>query len=982
MTVEPGRGLAFLDGGGEASRMIRDRDWTRHPLGPLEGWPPDLRSALSLVLNSPESMILAWGEGLHFFFNDTYFPLLGPRLPWAMGERFDKVWADAWDQARPIIAAAMAGQPKRFVDLPWKLGSDRGAPDTWWTFSYSRVLDGAGDVAGLFILTSETTDRVLKDAALRESEERLRLVIEGAKDHAIITTDPAGSVTSWSAGAQATFGWPFAEVEGRSIAVIFTPEDRATGAHQREISIAAHAGFANDERWHITREGQRVFMNGSVHPLPVDAQGRDRGFIKIARNETERWQAHEALRVSERSARENAHRVQLALAAGAIIGTWMWDLPTDRFSVDEAFARAFGLDPALDRDGIPLATIVATVHPDDQAGLSAAIDAAIARGGRYAHQYRVRRHDGRYYWLEANGHVEHGPDGKPLRFPGVLIDVEDQRALLDERDRALTDLRRLNETLEMQVQARTAELRIYRDIVQSDPSPILAFDTDHRLIGCNQAHLDELARVTGLSQQVGDKLPDLFPPDRAAALRGLMDRALAGESFSVIERFGVFEGVSPPWDITYMPLRDEGDRIVGAFHRARDVSARQQAERELNELQEQLRQSQKMEAVGQLTGGVAHDFNNLLTIIRSSVDFLRRPNLPETRRERYLNAVSDTVDRAAKLTGQLLAFARRQALKPEVFEVGAKLRGIGEMLDTVTGARIRVRVELPDRPCFVRADVSQFETALINMAVNARDAMNSEGRLTLKLDGGVPLPSIRGHAPSTSAFAAVAITDTGQGIPPEQLAHIFEPFFTTKEVGKGTGLGLSQVFGFAKQSGGDVAVASQPPHGTTFTLFLPEVEAEAGGGQEADTGDRTGGAGQKVLIVEDNVEVGRFTMQIVQDLGYQPGWAVNAEEALVMLGQDGAGFQAVFTDVVMPGMGGIALAEHLSRRLPHLPVVLTSGYSHVLAQEGGHGFELLHKPYSAEQLAHVLARLVRPAVSTGADEPTAEASPVTPGLVG
>jgi signal transduction histidine kinase/ActR/RegA family two-component response regulator len=381
---------------------------------------------------------------------------------------------------------------------------------------------------------------------------------------------------------------------------------------------------------------------------------------------------------------------------------------------------------------------------------------------------------------------------------------------------------------------------------------------------------------------------------------------------------------------------------------------------EHRDTEDALRQAQKMEAIGQLTGGVAHDFNNLLTIIRSSVDFLRRPDLPEERRSRYLTAVSETVDRAAKLTGQLLAFARRQALKPETLDVGARLRVVGDLLDTVTGARIKVVTDVPEHPCFVRVDASQFETALVNVAVNARDAMDGAGTLTLRLDCGVPLPPIRGHAAAPGPFAAVSLHDTGSGIAPAVLAQVFEPFFTTKEVGKGTGLGLSQVFGFAKQSGGDVSVETEPSRGTTFTLYLPEVEPEAGAAEDDGEGGSVepGGFGQQVLVVEDNMEVGRFATQILEDLGYRTYWAVNAEDALKKLGFDGAGFDAVFSDVVMPGMGGVELARLLKRRLPNLPVVLASGYSHVLAQEGSHGFELLQKPYSAEQISRVLRKVI------------------------
>ncbi|KQO76340.1 ATP-binding protein [Methylobacterium sp. Leaf88] len=382
------------------------------------------------------------------------------------------------------------------------------------------------------------------------------------------------------------------------------------------------------------------------------------------------------------------------------------------------------------------------------------------------------------------------------------------------------------------------------------------------------------------------------------------------------------------------------------------------AERE--RMEHDLRQSQKLEAVGQLTGGVAHDFNNLLTIIRSSVDFLRRPDLPEERRKRYMDAVSDTVDRAAKLTGQLLAFARRQSLRPEVFDAGERLRAVADMLDTITGARIRLRVEVPDATALVRADVNQFETAVVNAAINARDAMDGVGTLTMRVLAGQPMPAIRGHGGSRGPFVAVSLTDSGTGIPADVLGRIFEPFFTTKAVGRGTGLGLSQVFGFAKQSGGDVDVASAVGEGTTFTLYLPEVSDEPAEmpvpGPDAEVAPS--GLGQPVLLVEDNLEVGRFCVQILEDLGYAPEWVVNAEEALECLGADGSGFRAVFSDVVMPGMGGIELANALRIRLPDLPVLLASGYSHVLAREDRHGFELLHKPYSADQIGEALRRLI------------------------
>ena len=399
-------------------------------------------------------------------------------------------------------------------------------------------------------------------------------------------------------------------------------------------------------------------------------------------------------------------------------------------------------------------------------------------------------------------------------------------------------------------------------------------------------------------------------------------------------------------------------QLRDALQGMNDTLERRVAERtsKLAEAQDALVQAQKMEAIGQLTGGVAHDFNNLLTIIRSSIDFLRRPDLPAERRTRYMDAVADTVERAAKLTAQLLAFARRQALRPEVFDAGERLASVAAMLDSLTGARIRIVTEQPDSPCFVRADVSQFETALVNLAVNARDAMAGEGTLTIALACNRPKPPIRGHAASANRFVVVSVTDTGSGIAPNQVGRIFEPFFTTKEVGKGTGLGLSQVIGFAKQSGGDVDVSSVVGRGTTFTLYLPQADANKGAAR--DTAEPEGApvedADQCILVVEDNVEIGRFCTQILHDLGYGTLLTQTAEAALAEIEAVPFRFDAVFSDVVMPGMGGIELAKRLRELHPEMPVILTSGYSHVLAKEDAHGFEFVRKPYSAEQVGKVL----------------------------
>nr|WP_249158599.1 hybrid sensor histidine kinase/response regulator [Bradyrhizobium jicamae] len=384
----------------------------------------------------------------------------------------------------------------------------------------------------------------------------------------------------------------------------------------------------------------------------------------------------------------------------------------------------------------------------------------------------------------------------------------------------------------------------------------------------------------------------------------------------------------------------------------------EEADRRL-EAEDALRHGQRLEALGQLTGGVAHDFNNLLTVIRASVDMLRRADLPEPRRLRYIDAISDTVSRAAKLTGQLLAFARRQTLKPEVFDVGQNVRTLGEMIATLIGSRIEIVTQVPDEAGFINADAGQFETAIINMAVNARDAMDGIGRLTIVVRRADMLPTSGTHPVSPHGYVAVSVADTGIGIPPEMRSRIFEPFFTTKAVGQGTGLGLSQVFGFARQSGGEVAVDSEVGKGATFTLYLPRV---LGARREqppfAEDAPPVDGAGRTVLVVEDNEEVGRFAADALTQLGYTTVLVDNATHALEELTAAPDRFDVVFTDIVMPGMSGLELAQEIRRQGRAMPIVLSSGYSQALAQQGSSGFELLQKPYSAEQLARMLHKVM------------------------
>lgn len=803
------------------------------------------------------------------------------------------------------------------------------------------VLDAEGRTERMVGVFADATERSRAEAALRESEARFRTMADRAPVMMWVT-DATGSCIHLNARWYEFTGQEPGAGEGYGWLDAVHPDDRAAAEQAFVSATANRRDYRVEFRLRRADGTYRWTIDDAAARFGPD--GEFMGFVGSVIDIDERREVEQALAAS----RATLRAVYDNTPAGLIVA----ELPSGRLveanrTLERIFrhqmhhtdsADEYGVWESYGADGrrteaheYPLARTFATGEP--------------AEG-----TYHFVRGDGTRAWLR----VQTAPirDGARMMTGGVVAVTD-----VDEMVRTRDALERLTAGLEAQVAERTAELRLHRDMIQSDASPILAFDRDYRVIAFNRAHDDEFRRVFGREARIGEVLPDLFPPDQAATLTAMMTRALAGESFTVVEEFGDPNLAKPYFEVSYHPLRDETGRVVGAFHHAKDISDRLRTEVELAAAQDALRQSQKMESLGQLTGGVALDFNNLLTVIRSSADLLRRHELPDEKRRRYIDAIADTADRAARLTAQLLAFSRRSALKAEVFDAAARVTGIADMIRTVIGSRVALSIDTACPDCFVEADATQFETALVNVVVNARDAMEGEGRLSVTIDTVDALPPTRGHAGTRGAFVAVSVTDTGAGIAPEHLERIFEPFYTTKDIGKGTGLGLSQVFGFAKQSGGEIDVRSQVGEGTTFTLYLPRADAARAAAAPIRDHARAEGQG-RVLVVEDNVQVGEFAAQLLDDLGYRTTLAPNAADALDLLEADAGAFDIVFSDVVMPGMGGVELGRRLRERWPALPVVLTSGYSHVLAEDARHGFPLLHKPYSVEDLARILGRTI------------------------
>jgi PAS domain S-box-containing protein len=394
------------------------------------------------------------------------------------------------------------------------------------------------------------------------------------------------------------------------------------------------------------------------------------------------------------------------------------------------------------------------------------------------------------------------------------------------------------------------------------------------------------------------------------------------------------------------PIRGEDGTLIGFAKVTRDITDKKLAQDELDATREVLAQSQKLQALGELTGGIAHDFNNLMTVISGASDFLRKNrDLPEEKKLRYLDSIIETAARATDLTNHLLAFGRRQPIKPIVVDLSARLDAFVEMIGRTLGSRIRLELDLNSRDARVEVDPTQLETALLNAAVNARDAMPSGGTLTLstfdcQLDG---QPGV-----------CIGIKDTGTGIPQEALSRVFEPFFTTKEIGKGTGLGLSQIHGFAEQAGGRAEIESREDEGTMVRILLPRTDKPLSEKRGQMPHVQLPG-GLKVLLVEDNLQVRDFAAELLEDLQCEVVTANNAAEALVALA--GREFDLVFSDVVMPEMSGIELAERLEELRPELPVLLATGFSETLAG-GSSRFSVVSKPYDVSSLARAISDLL------------------------
>jgi PAS domain S-box-containing protein len=650
----------------------------------------------------------------------------------------------------------------------------------------------------------------------------------------------------------------------------------------------------------------------------------------------------------EAALRASDERLNMALSAGNSIGTWDWDVVNDKVFADHRFAKLYGVDPERAREGAPIAEFFSGIHPDDVEAVQAKVAIALKTGEPFTSKYRLRQTDGTVRLVVAQGRSQRSDDGTPLRFPGVSFDITD-RKLAEER------LRELNADLERRVieraQARGRTWQVSPDLLGALNANGY-FETSNpawkTVLGWTE---DEVAKMS---------IFELLHPDDVERTREGFNLTLHGQpAIEFPNRYRCKDG-SYRW-ISWVGVPEDG--LV--YCTGRDITRQIEQQEALKQAEDTLRQSQKMEAVGQLTGGLAHDFNNLLTAISGSFQMIQ-PRTAQGRMEavdRYVAAGQNAVKRAAALTHRLLAFSRRQTLDAKPTNINQLIGGMEDLIRRTVGPSVQMEVIGAGGLWATLVDQNQLENALLNLCINARDAMPDGGRLTIETANRWLDDRAAGTRElKPGQYVSLSVTDTGTGMTGEVIAHAFEPFFTTKPLGAGTGLGLSMIYGFARQSGGQIQIYSEVGKGTTMCLYLPRHDNEVG--QEEPAVQRSAVPsrhGEVVLVVDDESAIRMLIAEVLAELGYSTIEAPDGPAGMRVL-QSPARIDLLITDVGLPnGFNGRQVADAARELRPDLKVLFITGYAKNAVIGHGNlerGMQVMFKPFDVDGLARKIRELI------------------------
>jgi PAS domain S-box-containing protein len=820
--------LSFLSDGGEMGERIRGHDWPASPLGAPAEWPQALKTAVGIVLSTKFPMFVAWGPELRFLYNDAYAEILGGKHPHSLGHAFQDIWAEIWEEIRPIAERAVAGEASFYENLPLTL-TRRGFPEqAWFTFSYSPLRDEAAGARGMLCTVVETTQTVLAQRERVSEAERLRQLFDRSPGFMAVVRGPDHVFEMANASYQSLVGRR--DLVGKPVREA-VPEVEGQGLFEL-LDQVYRSGEAFTGRSVVVRlqrqpDGPREerMLDFVFQPI-LDAQGAVSGIFADGYDVTERHRGEEKLRESE-------ERFRL-IADSAPVPMWVTRLDRTRSFVNRAYVEFLGItyEEAITFDWRTV------IHPDDAPRILAESIAGEASLETFELVGRYRS-GGDWRWIRSVSQPRWGPGGEHIGFIGVAHDIT-------ELMHAEAALREVNETLERRVAERTQDLSAALDRLQAE------------------------------------------------------------------------------------------------------VRERLKAE-------EALRQAQKMEAVGQLTGGIAHDFNNLLTPIMGGLELIAS-RVEDPRLKRLAQSALESSRRGAKLTGQLLAFSRIQRLVMAPVAVNEVIADMQTLLRHTIGGEVAIDTALDPDAGFALCDANQLENAVLNLAINARDAMPEGGTLTIStrrlgLDEEADHPA--------GEFVRLRVEDDGEGMSGEVLARATEPFYSTKPIGKGTGLGLAQVYGIVRQSGGTLRIDSEIGRGTSVDILLPAVgpteAAAAPAALRVRGGPAAPAAAARILVVDDDPDVRTFLVESLEGLGHAVFAAGGGEEARAGLSEWRPDLALI--DYAMPGMHGADLAKAVRQAMPALPIVFVTGYAESGQLEAALGPDapVLRKPFTIDDLAEMVA---------------------------
>ncbi|MEO7399188.1 MAG: PAS domain S-box protein [Polaromonas sp.] len=946
-------GDAWPAASGEVATLLRGTDWSSTPAGPSRAWPRSLKTVLELMLPAAVEMVLFWGPDYLAFYNDAYAPTIGLKHPGALGQPARISWSELWHDLEPLLAGVRAsGETFSARDRPFLINRHGEPEQVYFDISYSAVRDETQAVAGVLCVVSETTQRVLvqqnrkarekAESDLRETHNQFRFA-EAAGGIGTFLLEIDTDTLTVSAEFCRLFGLPpshtlpSAVVESlflREAGETFsTQASRKRGDAPLNVEYCIARADTGDLRW-ISRRAEFVH----------DDKGRTVWMRGVVQDVTDRKLAEATLRESESRFRVLAQAFPNQVWSATPEGQLDW--------VNQKVFDYSGLtQEQLLGDGW-----VQLLHPDDLPRVDAQWRHSLECKTRYEIEFRLRRHDGVYRWHLARALPSRSEN--VTRWLGANTDIEELKA-------TQAALAQLNATLEQRVAQRTRDRdRMWR--LATDL--IVVTGTDGVIKAVNPAW----QKLLGWEEHELLDTPFLrrvHEDDRRSTLSEAKKLAAGRETQRFENRYHHKDGSYRT--IAWIAVPD-GERIHAV---GRDISAERESALALKEVEERLRQSHKMEAIGQLTGGIAHDFNNLLQGISGSLDVIRG-RLASGRTGdigHFMDSATSSAHRAAALIHRLLAFARRQSLASKTVDVNLLVVSMEDLMRRTLGEHIELLVALRDDAWPVLSDENQLESALLNLAVNARDAMPGGGTLTIRtanatLDESYTRPH-EGLQPGD--YTVISVSDTGVGMPSDVLARVFEPFFTTKPIGQGTGLGLSMIYGFAKQSGGHLRIHSQPGQGTEVSLYLPRRQPSTDAQvpvHESVPGGCLQAEGETILVVEDDAAVRMIVLDELNELGYTTLEAVDGPTALPIL-QSAQRIDLLISDVGLPGLNGRQVAEIGRQHRPGLSVLFMTGYAQSAAARSeflAPGMEMIAKPFSMDELAAKIREMLASGARSGA----------------